>query len=232
MITPEMIEYAERHTTPELPVLERLNRETNLTQLYPRMMAGHLQGTFLRMVSEMIKPKRILEIGTFTGYSTINLASGLEECSTPGPFLSGEGRCPTTGSYSQGVLHTIEVNPELEDIIRKYIREAGLEARVILHIGDAMEVVPKLNEDWDLVYIDADKPNYLNYYRMVMERLRPGGFLLADNAFWDGKVLEDRSKLDKETLGIVEFNEFVQTDPCVGNMLLPLRDGIMMMRKL
>jgi len=237
MITSEMIVYAEKHTTPESPSLERLNRETHLTQLYPRMMAGHMQGTFLRLVSKMIKPQRILEVGTFTGYSTINLALGLEwhltpgpspkSHLTPGPSLKGEG-----GTLPQSLLHTIEVNPEQEDIIRRYIHEAGLEKQVILHIGDAMKIIPTLDETWDLVYIDADKPNYLNYYKMVFDRVRTGGFFLTDNAFWDGKVLNDRDRFDKETLGIVEFNEFVQNDPRVENMLLPFRDGIMLIRKL
>jgi predicted O-methyltransferase YrrM len=174
------------------------------------MLPGNLQGTFLRMVSAMLKPKRILEIGTFTGYSTINLAMGMGE----------------------GILHTMEVNPELEEIIRRYIHEAGLEDRIILHIGDALQVIPSLNEQWDLIYIDADKPNYLNYYKMLFDHLRPGGFLLADNALWGGKVLQPGKKLDKDTLGIVEFNEFVQKDDRVENVLLSVRDGIMMVRKL
>jgi predicted O-methyltransferase YrrM len=191
-------------------VLAKLSRETHLTQVYPRMLPGNLQGTFLRMVSAMLKPKRILEIGTFTGYSTINLAMGMGE----------------------GILHTMEVNPELEEIIRRYIHEAGLEDRIILHIGDALQVIPSLNEQWDLIYIDADKPNYLNYYKMLFDHLRPGGFLLADNALWGGKVLQPGKKLDKDTLGIVEFNEFVQKDDRVENVLLSVRDGIMMVRKL
>ena len=168
MINDELYEYAETHTSDELQLLAELSRETHLTQVYPRMLAGNLQGTFLRMVSAMLKPKRILEIGTFTGYSTINLAMGMGE----------------------GILHTMEVNPELEEIIRCYIHEAGLEDRIILHIGDALQVIPSLNEQWDLIYIDADKPNYLNYYKMLFDHLRPGGFLLADNALWGGKVLQ------------------------------------------
>ena len=130
-----------------------------------------------------------------------------------------------------GLLHTIEVNPELEEIIRRYIHEAGLEDQIVLHIGDAMQIIPTLNETWDLIYIDADKPNYLNYYKMLFDHLRPGGFLLADNALWGGNVIKPRHKLDKESLGIVEFNEFVQNDGRVENVLLPVRDGIMMVRK-
>jgi len=209
MINNEITEYAEAHTSVELSLLAKLSRETHLTQIYPRMLAGNLQGTFLRMISTMLRPKRILEIGTFTGYSTINLAMGM-----------GEGK-----------LHTIEVNPELEEIIRRYIREAGLEERIILHNGDALQIIPTLNETWDLIYIDADKPNYLNYYRMLFDHLRPGGFFIADNALWGGKVLHPKKKLDKDTLGIVEFNEFVQQDGRVENVLLPVRDGIMLIQK-
>jgi len=209
MINNEITEYAEAHTSVELSLLAKLSRETHLTQIYPRMLAGNLQGTFLRMISTMLRPKRILEIGTFTGYSTINLAMGM----------------------GVGKLHTIEGNPELEEIIRRYIREAGLEERIILHNGDALQIIPTLNETWDLIYIDADKPNYLNYYRMLFDHLRPGGFFIADNALWGGKVLHPKKKLDKDTLGIVEFNEFVQQDGRVENVLLPVRDGIMLIQK-
>ena len=210
MINDELYEYAETHTSDERQVLAKLSRETHLTQVYPRMLAGNLQGTFLRMVSAMLKPKRILEIGTFTGYSTINLAMGMGE----------------------GILHTMEVNPELEEIIRRYIHEAGLDDRIILHIGDAMQIIPTLNEQWDLIYIDADKPNYLNYYKMVLPLVRTGGFIIADNVLWDGKVTGDPAKMDKDTRGIVEFTEFVHQDDRVENMMLPLRDGLMIIRKL
>jgi caffeoyl-CoA O-methyltransferase len=213
MYTDELAEYAERHSTPENPVLGRLNRETHLNQVYPRMLAGHMQGTLLRMISQMIRPQRILEIGTFTGYSAINLAMGLRS-SSPG----------------EGILHTIEVDPELEDNIRKYFAEAGIEKNAILHIGEALKIIPTLDETWDLVYIDADKPNYLNYYKLIIDRLRPGGFILADNALWDGKVL-DAGTSNRDTLGILEFNDFVMNDERVENLLLPFRDGLMIARK-
>ena len=223
MINDELSEYAEDHTSAELSLLASLSRETHLTQVYPRMLAGNLQGTFLRMISAMIRPRRILEIGTFTGYSAINLALGLcPPPHTPPPGGSGEG---------EGLLHTIEVDPELEEIIRRYIHEAGLDNKIILHIGSAMKVIPTLNEQWDLIYIDADKPNYLNYYQMLFDHLRPGGFFLADNALWGGKVIRPKKKHDKDTLGIVEFNDFVQNDDRVENVLLPIRDGIMLVRK-
>ncbi len=207
MIAEEILEYCESHTTPETELLHRLNRETHLTQVYPRMVSGHLQGTFLRMISAMLNPERVLEIGTFTGYSAICL-----------------------GTWSRE-LHTIESNPELEPVIHRYIREAGLEEVIHLHIGDAMAIIPTLDKTWDLVYIDADKPNYLNYYRMVLPNVKQGGLILADNALWDGKVL-DHGTRDKEARGIIEFNEFVQQDERVENVLLPLRDGIMMIKKL
>jgi caffeoyl-CoA O-methyltransferase len=222
MINDELTEYAEAHTSDEWSLLAKLSRETHLTQVYPRMLAGNLQGTFLRMISTMLRPKRILEIGTFTGYSTINLAMGLAPPPAPSPAGEGNG---------VGLLHTIEVNPELEEIIRRYIHEAGLDDRIILHIGDALQVIPTLKGQWDLIYIDADKPNYLNYYKMLFDHLRPGGFFLADNALWGGKVIQPKKKHDKDMLGIVEFNEFVQQDGRVENVLLPVRDGIMLIQK-
>jgi predicted O-methyltransferase YrrM len=210
----ELFEYAEQHSTPEYPFLERLNRETNLTQVYPRMLAGHMQGMLLRFISQMIRPKRILEIGTFTGYSAINFAMGL--ASEPG---------------DEDVIHTIDVDAELEKTIRKYLAEAGLEKKVILHIGEALKIIPTLDETWDLVYIDADKPNYLNYYKMVFDQVRPGGFILADNALWDGKVLDPGTR-SKDTHGIIDFNDFVMKDDRVENLLLPFRDGVMIIQKL
>jgi len=213
MISDELFDYAEQHSTPESPLLEQLNRETNLTQIYPHMLAGHMQGLLLKFISQMIKPLRILEIGTFTGYSAINLAMGLH--STP---------------QEEGILHTIEVEPEQEDGIRNYIKEAGLEKKVILHIGEAMKIIPTLDETWDLVYIDADKSNYLNYYKLVFERVRPGGFILADNALWDGKVLDPTTR-SRDTHGIIDFNEFVMKDDRVENLLVPFRDGVMVVRK-
>jgi predicted O-methyltransferase YrrM len=207
MVSEEINEYCCLHSSPEISFLARLNRETHLTQVYPRMISGLMQGTLLRFLCNMIKPQKVLEIGTFTGYSAINLALG------------------------GGVVHTIEVNPELETMIRKFLNEAGIEDKVILHIGEALKIIPGLNETWDLVYIDADKPNYLNYYNMVFPTLKQGGWIIADNALWDGKVLS-REPADKETLGIIEYNEFVQNDERVENLLLPFRDGLMIARKL
>lgn len=202
--------YITDHTSAEQEVLRELNRETHVKVLFPRMMSGHLQGKFLQMVSWMIRPGRVLEIGTYTGYSAICLAGGLKE---------------------QGVVHTIEINPELEDIILKYVVKAGLSDKIQLHIGDAIDIIPDLDETFDLVFIDADKENYLNYYHLVFDKVREGGFILADNALWDGKVVEEKKRYDKETEGIIKFNDFVQNDDRVENVLLPVRDGIMIIRK-
>ncbi len=210
MISDALLEYAASHSSPELPILEKLNHETHLSQVYPQMLAGSTQGTFLRFVSEMMKPERVLEIGTFTGYSAICLASGMPP---------------------SGVLHTLEVNPEQEEIIRRYIWESGMEKQIFLHLGEAKTIIPTFNEVWDLVYIDADKPNYLDYYNLVFDQVRPGGFILADNALWDGKVVKSLANPDRDTLGIIQFNEFVQRDVRVDNLLLPFRDGMMVVQK-
>ena len=206
----EIIEYAENFSSEESSVLKKLNRETHLKILFPRMLSGKLQGNFIKMISCMIKPKNILEIGAFTGYSAI---------------------CFTEGLAENGVLHTIEVNPELEDIILKYFNEAGVSNKIKLHIGNAIDVIPTINEVFDLVFIDADKENYLNYYNLVFDKVKTGGFIVADNVLWDGKVILKPTPTDKETVGIVEFNEFVKNDNRVEKLLLPFRDGLMIIRK-
>lgn len=211
MINPEIERYIKNHTTPEAKHLAELNRETYVKILYPRMLSGHVQGKFLEMISCMIRPKIILEIGTYTGYSAICLAKGLTK---------------------EGVIHTIEINPELEDFSKNYFRKAGLEHNVKQYIGNAIDVIPLINKIFDLVFIDADKENYLNYYNLVFDKVRKGGFILVDNALWDGKVVKPVEQGDKETEGIIKFNDFVQNDNRVENILFPLRDGIMMIRKL
>lgn len=210
-INSDIYNYAEKFTSEESAVLKKLNRETHLNILYPRMLSGKLQGTFLKMISYMISPKRILEIGTYTGYSAICLASGLSE---------------------NGLLHTIEINPELEDIERKYFEEARLTEKIKLQIGDALEIIPTLSEQFEIVFIDADKENYLNYYNLVFDKVKKGGFILADNVLWDGKVLEVPENSDIETKALQEFNQFVQNDNRVENLLLPFRDGISIIRKM
>jgi predicted O-methyltransferase YrrM len=208
---PDYEKYAGEHTSKEPDYLHQLYRETFLKTMYPRMISGHLQGQFLKMASFMVRPQRILEIGTFTGYSTINLALGLAD---------------------GGVLHTIDSNPEPVEIGKKYFEKAEVKDKIKIHIGNAIDLIPQIIEMFDLVFIDADKENYLNYYHLVFDRVRPGGFILADNAFWSGKVFKTHKSSDKEVKGIIEFNDFVQADHRVENMILPLRDGIMMVRKI
>ena len=207
---PKINAYAEAYTKAESKLLAELNRDTNANVLFPRMLSGHLQGRMLSMLSKMIQPKRILEIGTYTGYSALCMSEGLQE---------------------GGMLHTIELNPEHEDMIRKYFQKAGAENKITLHIGNAMKIIPTLNETFDLVFIDADKENYLAYYEMVLGKLRNGGYIFADNVLWSGKVLEQVDPNDKETKGIVEFSKKVQADERVENVLLPVRDGVMIIRK-
>ena len=203
--------YITDHTSPEDDLLKRLNRETHLKVLNPRMLSGHVQGRFLEMISKMIRPQRILEIGTYTGYSAICLAKGLA---------------------GNGILHTIEVNPELEEFAKKYFREAGLESQIVQHGGNALELIPQIDETFDLVFIDAAKESYLDYYHLIFDKVRKGGFILADNALWDGKVVDPNQVQDKETQGIIAFNDFIRKDDRVENVLLSLRDGIMIIRKL
>ena len=211
MIGSEFAEYAKNHTTVESSVLNDLNRETHLKVLFPRMLSGHTQGKLLEMFSTMIQPDNILEIGTYTGYSAICMSSGL-----------------TRG----GMLHTIENMPEQEEIISRYLEKAGVYHKVKLHIGDALDIIPELDLTFDLVFIDADKENYLNYYNLVFDKLRKGGYIIADNSLWSGKVFSDPKTADKETLGIIEFNDYVHQDERVENFLLPFRDGLMIIRKL
>ena len=207
----EFENYAIEHTSAEPEFLYELYRETNLKTMYPRMLSGHFQGKFLTMISAMLKPERVLEIGTFTGYSAISLALGLPE---------------------KGIIHTIDSNAESVEIGLKYFKKAGVKDNIICHIGNAIEIIGGIDETFDLIFIDADKENYLNYYHLVFDKLRRGGIIVADNAFWDGKVLSKPDKADREALGIIEFNEFIQHDSRVENILVPIRDGLMMVRKL
>lgn len=203
--------YCEAHTTPESGLLYRLNRQTNLETVNPRMLSDQLQGLFLTFISKMLRPERILEIGTFTGYSALCLAEGLTDT---------------------GELHTIEVNVEYEDRIREYFRQSPLGKQIILHIGDALQVAPKLDMTWDLVFIDAEKEDYLSYYEAVLPSVRKGGFILADNVLWNGKVVQEAVGNDRDTRAILAFNDHVQNDNRVRNLLLPFRDGIMIIEKL
>jgi len=208
-ISQEIINYSEEHTTPESSVLKELNRETNAKVLMPRMLSGHLQGRILSMFSHMVQPKRILEIGTYTGYSAICLSEGLAE---------------------GGMLHTIDINEELKPMALKYFSMSGCEQKIKLHTGDALLIIPALNETWDIVFIDADKKNYSVYFDMVITKVRKGGYIIADNVLWSGKVLEDPAGMDSDTKAITAFNEKIHSDPRVENILLPVRDGLLIAR--
>lgn len=210
-ITEELEEYCEAHSTPESDLLYRLNRETNLKCIKPRMISGHLQGRLLSFISQMMRPKRILEIGTYTGYATLCLAEGLTD----------EGR-----------IDTIEIDEELEEIIRRYFSQSDYKEKITLHVGDALQVLKQLDATWDLVFMDAEKDDYIAYYELVMPRLRQGGIILADNVLWSGKVIQTVKTSDKETRALMKFNDYVLADERVKNFLLPFRDGIMVIEKL
>ena len=201
-------EYVEQHTRYEGELLHELERETYLKVLMPRLVSGHLQGQVLRMLSTMIRPKNILEIGTYTGYSGLCLAEGLQE---------------------GGNLVTIDINKELEEMVRWYIKKAGMEEKIDYRIGNAIDIIPKLNSTFDLVFIDADKVNYSNYYDLVWDKVSPGGYILADNVLWSGKIIE--AKPDADTRALIAFNDKVHNDPRAENVLFPVRDGIMVIRK-
>jgi predicted O-methyltransferase YrrM len=200
--------YITRHSTPEDPLLEELYRQTYLRFVNPNMTSGHMQGKFLEMISRMICPVNILEIGTFTGYSAICMARGLK----PG-----------------GKLITIEINDELVNFSREFFSRAGLSGTIEQLTGRAQDIIPDLKLKFDLVFIDADKREYCEYFRVVKEKVRPGGFIIADNVFWGGKALDDDSK-DQQTRGIIEFNNMISKEPGIENIILPLRDGIMLIR--
>lgn len=209
-IPKEIEEYALKNSEAELDVLARLNRETHLKMTLPQMLSGHMQGLMLQMFSKMIRPKNILEIGTYTGYSAICLAQGLRE---------------------GGVLHTIDINEELSEIITRHVREAGLEGKIRLHIGPAVNILPTLKEPFDLVFIDADKENYSTYYDLVFPQVKPGGYIIADNVLWSGKILNSPMKMDKDTRALYDYSAKIKSDSRVEKVLLPLRDGLMIARK-
>lgn len=207
----ELDQYVVKHTSPETELLAKLNRDTYVNVLIPRMLSGHLQGRVLSMMSHMIRPKTVLEIGTYTGYSALCFAEGLAE---------------------GGKIITIDINAELEDRVRQYIDWAGLNDCIDFRIGNAMEIVPTIEDTFDLVFIDADKHNYCNYFDLVIDQVRPGGFIIADNVLWSGKVIEPVGANDKDTPALIEFNKKVLNDTRVENVLFPVRDGLMVIRKI
>lgn len=203
-------EYVERHTGDEPELLQALNRETYAKVLMPRMLSGHIQGRILAMLSRMIRPERILEIGTFTGYSAICLAEGLVE---------------------RGELHTVDINDELSEMVLNYINRSPYYDKIHCHWGNALDLIPGLEKGFDLVFIDADKINYQNYYELVLPLLNPGGWIIADNVLWSGKILDSRTQMDADTAALFEFNKHVKADSRVETVLLPVRDGLMIIRK-
>lgn len=211
LLSEALSSYSERYTTPETDTLARLNRETNLKVDMPVMLSGHLQGAVLKMISHMIRPTNILEIGTYTGYSAICLAAGLRE---------------------GGLLHTIDINEELEDMAFRYFCEAGVEGKIKQHIGNAAEIIPHIDTQFDLVFIDADKQGYSRYYDLVFDKVPVGGYILADNVLYDGEVVKPQEEQSRNARAIHDFNEKVRNDRRVEHVLLPVRDGIMMVRKL
>ncbi len=210
VISPDIQAFAEKYTTPETELLYRLHRETYLKVDQPHMLSGHVQGRFLAMVSQMMRPQRILEIGTYTGYSAICLAQGLTE---------------------NGHLHTIDINEELEEMSSRYITEAGFRGRITQHTGKAAEIIPQLDEVFDLVFIDADKAGYIGYYDLVWEKLRPGGFMLADNVLYHGEVVLAAEEQSNNAKAMISFCEKAVADERAETLLLSLRDGVLMIRK-
>ncbi|MGN7820348.1 O-methyltransferase [Chitinophaga varians] len=209
-LLPAVEAYAEKYTSPENPLLYKLNRETHLKVELPHMLSGHVQGKFLEMISRMLRPRRILELGTYTGYSAICLAAGLPD---------------------DGILHTIDINEELETLCHQYFEASGYADKIKMHIGKAAEVMTSLDEVFDLVFIDADKAGYVHYYDLVWEKLRPGGFILADNVLYHGQVLQPENEQGSQAKAMVRFCEKVLADDRAEQVLLTIRDGILLIRK-
>jgi len=207
----EIEKYINDHSTPEDEVLAELFRQTYNKTVHPQMIAGHIQGKLLEMISRMIQPESILEIGTFTGYSAICLARGLK----PG-----------------GQLFTIDIDVETKELASTFIRKARMEKSIIMFTGDAKDIIPCMKQRFELVYLDAEKDEYIEYYNLVIRKVRPGGFILADNVLWSRKVIQHPDSRDQFTKGIIEFNEMVQKDKRVDNVILPIRDGVSLIRKL
>jgi predicted O-methyltransferase YrrM len=201
--------YLYEHSSPEDPVLEDLYRQTHIRFVNPNMVSGHLQGKFLEFISHMIAPHNILEIGTFTGYSAICLAKGLAD---------------------DGRLYTIEINDEITDFAATYFHRAGVDSKIIQLTGSALDIIPQLNHMFDLVFIDADKREYCDYFKLIFRNVRKGGFIIADNVLWGGQVL-DETNSDQQAKGIIEFNEMIRNDSRIEKVIMPLRDGLTIIRK-
>ncbi|MBR8535668.1 class I SAM-dependent methyltransferase [Carboxylicivirga sediminis] len=210
-ISIDLEQYILNHIDDENAILQELNRQTHIKMLQPRMLSGHLQGQILKMLCFMINPLNVLEIGTFTGYSAISMALGCRR----------DGAC----------IDTIEINDENEEFIQTFIDKAGMQHMISLHIGSAIDIIPSLNKKYDLIFMDGDKRQYRQYYKLVFDRLNPGGYILADNVLWDGKVIQDVQSNDTYTQELLAFNQLIKEDDRVEKVILPIRDGITIIRK-
>ncbi|WP_163514027.1 O-methyltransferase [Gelidibacter japonicus] len=209
-ISDQLENYIESHSENEPELLQQLSRETHQKILQPRMLSGHYQGRVLSLISKLVNPKYILEIGTYTGYSALCLAEGLQK---------------------EGELHTIDNNEELVDFQRRYFNKSSFGNQIHQHLGNALDIIPKLKPNFDIVFIDADKVNYSNYFHLIMDKLNPGGVILSDNVLWSGKVLEPLKKDDLSTEAIMAYNKLLKDDDRVETILLPIRDGLTISRK-
>ena len=208
-LSEELENYAAQHTEDEPLLLQELNKRTHLNVLQPRMISGHFQGRFLSLLSKMVQPRTILEIGTYTGYATLCLAEGL---------------------HPEGVLHTIDIKEELTDLQREFFDRSGYGSQIVQHLGKAADIIPSLDTTFDLVFIDADKQNYAHYFDLVIEKMNRGGIILSDNVMWSGKVVEEVKHNDKHTQALMAYNQKIKDDPRVETVLLPIRDGITLSR--
>ena len=208
-LSEELENYAAQHTEDEPLLLQQLNKRTHLNVLQPRMISGHFQGRFLSLLSKMVQPRTILEIGTYTGYATLCLAEGL---------------------HPEGVLHTIDIKEELTDLQREFFDRSGYGSQIVQHLGKAADIIPALDTTFDLVFIDADKQNYAHYFDLVIEKMNRGGIILSDNVLWSGKVVEEVKHNDKHTQALMAYNQKIKDDPRVETVLLPIRDGITLSR--
>jgi len=207
----EILQYSENHTTPENALLKKINHETYLKVLMPNMLSGHLQGRVLSIFSQMIGPAVILEIGTYTGYSALCLAEGL---------------------IDDGKIITIDINEELENTVRGYFNESIYKDKIDYRIGNAIKIIPDLTETFDIIFIDADKMNYSIYYDLIFDKVRKGGYIIADNVLWKGKLINEKFQNDKDTINMIAFNKKINDDNRVENVLFPIRDGLMVARKI
>ena len=205
IVSNKIEDYIRKNSSKEPEILKDLNKETYLKVLNPRMLSGHIQGRFLSIITKLIKPKKILEIGTYTGYSAICMAEGLIE---------------------NGIIHTIDINEELVSIQNKYFAKSKCNNSIIQHVGDARNIIKRINEKFDLVFLDADKENYIEYYELVIEKVKKGGLIIADNVLWTGKVVEPKKDDDELTQYLIDFNKMINEDDRVENIILPLRDGL------